>query len=106
MGKSPIPKNPLPLWEREGPKAKPGEGEGLEKDGKQTSFITMTGPNTIPEQPREIPTPDAPLPPPGNPGRDIPVPQETDRQREYGGRRGLDPTRYDDWEKDGKCVDF
>lgn len=27
--------------------------------------------------------------------------------REIGGRKkGLDPTRYYDWEKDGRCVDF
>ncbi|HLR87406.1 MAG TPA: DUF1674 domain-containing protein [Wenzhouxiangella sp.] len=27
--------------------------------------------------------------------------------REYGGRKdGLDPTRYGDWEKDGRCIDF
>jgi hypothetical protein len=26
--------------------------------------------------------------------------------REIGGRGGLDPTRYGDWEKDGRCVDF
>jgi hypothetical protein len=25
---------------------------------------------------------------------------------EVGGRKGLDPTRYGDWEKDGRCVDF
>ena len=25
---------------------------------------------------------------------------------EIGGRGGLDPTRYGDWEKDGRCVDF
>ncbi|THD02903.1 hypothetical protein B1810_12785 [Panacagrimonas perspica] len=26
---------------------------------------------------------------------------------EIGGRRsGLDPTRYGDWEKDGRCIDF
>ena len=25
---------------------------------------------------------------------------------EIGGRKGLEPTRYGDWEKDGKCVDF
>jgi len=30
----------------------------------------------------------------------------TDRPTEVGGRGGLDPTRYGDWEKDGKCVDF
>jgi len=32
---------------------------------------------------------------------------EQARPREYGGRRkGLDPTRYGDWEKDGRCIDF
>ena len=25
---------------------------------------------------------------------------------EIGGRKGPDPTRYGDWEKDGRCVDF
>ncbi|MEC8621644.1 MAG: DUF1674 domain-containing protein [Pseudomonadota bacterium] len=26
--------------------------------------------------------------------------------REIGGRNGLDPTRYGDWEKNGRCIDF
>ena len=26
--------------------------------------------------------------------------------REVGGREGLDPTRYGDWEKNGRCIDF
>lgn len=27
--------------------------------------------------------------------------------KEYGGRPdGLDPTRYGDWEKNGRCIDF
>lgn len=27
--------------------------------------------------------------------------------KEFGGRRkGLEPTRYGDWEKDGRCIDF
>ena len=26
--------------------------------------------------------------------------------REIGGRDGPDPTRYNDWEKGGRCVDF
>ncbi|WP_079722686.1 DUF1674 domain-containing protein [Pseudoxanthomonas indica] len=26
--------------------------------------------------------------------------------REFGGRDGLEPTRYGDWEKNGRCVDF
>ena len=25
---------------------------------------------------------------------------------ESGGRDGLDPTRYGDWEKNGRCIDF
>jgi hypothetical protein len=29
-----------------------------------------------------------------------------DKVPEVGGRGGLDPTRYGDWEKDGRCVDF
>jgi len=34
---------------------------------------------------------------------------DTARRRpvEIGGRRkGLEPTRYGDWEKDGRCIDF
>jgi hypothetical protein len=27
-------------------------------------------------------------------------------QKEIGGRKGPDPTRFGDWEKDGRCVDF
>lgn len=25
---------------------------------------------------------------------------------EYGGPKGLEPTRYGDWEKQGRCIDF
>jgi hypothetical protein len=31
---------------------------------------------------------------------------ETPRPREIGGREGPEPTRYGDWEKDGRCIDF
>lgn len=39
------------------------------------------------------------------------VPEKTQKQstpaKEYGGRRkGLEPTRYGDWEKAGRCIDF
>ncbi|HMK87522.1 MAG TPA: DUF1674 domain-containing protein [Steroidobacteraceae bacterium] len=27
-------------------------------------------------------------------------------QRELGGREGLEPTRYGDWELKGRCIDF
>jgi hypothetical protein len=29
-----------------------------------------------------------------------------ERPPEIGGRGGLDPTRYGDWEKGGRCIDF
>jgi hypothetical protein len=36
-----------------------------------------------------------------------PVPQsEQAIPREIGGRAGLEPTRYGDWEKAGRCIDF
>jgi hypothetical protein len=28
------------------------------------------------------------------------------RPKEIGGRKGPEPTRYGDWEIDGRCVDF
>ena len=28
------------------------------------------------------------------------------RPVEIGGRKGLEPTRYGDWEKDGRAIDF
>jgi len=28
------------------------------------------------------------------------------RPKEVGGRGGLEPTRYGDWEKNGRCIDF
>ena len=30
----------------------------------------------------------------------------TPAPEEVGGRGGLDPTRYGDWEKNGRCIDF
>jgi Protein of unknown function (DUF1674) len=41
-----------------------------------------------------------PIPPAPKPA----VPPGT--KPEIGGRGGPDPTRYGDWEKDGRCVDF
>jgi len=31
---------------------------------------------------------------------------EVEKPKEIGGRGGLDPTRYGDWEKAGRCIDF
>ena len=39
----------------------------------------------------------------GKPG---PKGTKTEPQKEYGGPKGLEPTRYGDWEKNGRCTDF
>jgi hypothetical protein len=41
--------------------------------------------------------------PPAAARPDEPVPA---RPREIGGRDGPEPTRYGDWEKAGRCIDF
>ena len=28
------------------------------------------------------------------------------KPKEYGGPKGKEPTRYGDWEKNGRCIDF
>jgi hypothetical protein len=33
-----------------------------------------------------------------------PVPKEV--PKEIGGPKGPEPTRYNDWEKNGRCIDF
>ena len=33
-------------------------------------------------------------------------PENGEPPKEIGGRDGPDPTRYGDWEKNGRCVDF
>ncbi|MCC6719333.1 MAG: DUF1674 domain-containing protein [Acetobacteraceae bacterium] len=44
----------------------------------------------------QAPTAPDPTPPEGAP-----------KVQEIGGRKsGLDPTRYGDWEKNGRCIDF
>jgi hypothetical protein len=32
--------------------------------------------------------------------------QPAETPKEIGGREGPDPTRYGDWEKAGRCIDF
>jgi hypothetical protein len=31
---------------------------------------------------------------------------ESEKAREIGGREGPEPTRFGDWEKNGRCIDF
>lgn len=41
-------------------------------------------------------------------GHDTPTAPDdkADRPAEIGGRNGPDPTRFGDWEKAGRCIDF
>jgi hypothetical protein len=34
------------------------------------------------------------------------APQDRALPKEVGGREGPEPTRYGDWEKNGRCIDF
>jgi hypothetical protein len=51
-----------------------------------------------------------PIPPPADPAEapqpTVPKPEVPGAGEEFGGRDGLDPTRYGDWEKNGRCIDF
>ena len=40
------------------------------------------------------------------PGKEKPAAEPKAGEGEIGGRDGLEPTRYGDWEKDGRCIDF
>ncbi|MEM9171920.1 MAG: DUF1674 domain-containing protein [Pseudomonadota bacterium] len=41
------------------------------------------------------------------PGRDSSSPSSTAKKpKEIGGRNGPEPTRFGDWEKNGRCIDF
>lgn len=56
----------------------------------------------------------AETPPGGDPSRDAvqrpaaeaDSPAKSDRDKEFGGPKGLEPTRFGDWEKNGRCIDF
>jgi hypothetical protein len=36
----------------------------------------------------------------------IPEPARSEPAEEHGGAKDKDPTRYGDWQREGKCVDF
>jgi hypothetical protein len=52
----------------------------------------------------EVSTPPAPVPLAETPA--APPPPSPPREREIGGPSGLEPTRYGDWERKGRCIDF
>ena len=43
---------------------------------------------------------------PAAPEAPVPPAEPAPRAPEIGGRDGPDPTRYGDWEKNGRCIDF
>lgn len=43
---------------------------------------------------------------PDQPPADAKAPTPAPKPREIGGRDGPEPTRYGDWEKNGRCIDF
>ncbi len=36
----------------------------------------------------------------------LPDSDEDEPVKEFGGPKGKEPTRYGDWEKNGRCIDF
>ena len=43
---------------------------------------------------------------PAAPEAPVPPVEPAPPASEIGGREGPDPTRYGDWEKNGRCIDF
>ena len=56
----------------------------MSENHQQTPPSTQTA--TVPTPPQDVKTPERP--------------------KEYGGPKGPEPTRYGDWEKAGRCIDF
>jgi len=44
--------------------------------------------------------------PPSEPATPNAAEKATPQPKEVGGRNGPEPTRFGDWEKNGRCVDF
>lgn len=53
----------------------------------------------------QVTTPPAPTDVAPEPS-EAPAVQTPSVPREIGGRAGPEPTRYGDWEKNGRCIDF
>ncbi|MBL8700901.1 MAG: DUF1674 domain-containing protein [Alphaproteobacteria bacterium] len=65
---------------------------------------------TQPADPKPAPPPAVPAGGPPPPGAAGGTPGDSGvaatKPTELGGPKGLDPVRYGDWERDGRCVDF
>lgn len=70
----------------------------------ETVLIPEPSPELHPEPP-PAPYPEMPQTE-ADQDRAAAVAREPTAQREVGGRDGPDPTRYGDWEKNGRCIDF
>ncbi|WP_233580232.1 MULTISPECIES: succinate dehydrogenase assembly factor 4 [Luteimonas] len=68
---------------------------GLSDMRMATKIERMTNPDIIGEETQTPSTVPAEMPVPALPPA-----------QEIGGRDGLEPTRYGDWEKNGRCIDF
>jgi hypothetical protein len=62
-------------------------------------MIGETVPSAAPDAIRDAQSPQAPA----SAGAAL---GDAERPREIGGRDGPEPTRYGDWEKNGRCIDF
>lgn len=69
---------------------------------------TATGDGTTAAEPSGCTTasPGAVAVEPGSDAANAPTVPPEPVVREIGGRKGPDPTRYGDWEKNGRCIDF
>jgi hypothetical protein len=65
---------------------------------------------TLPEEPKPSPSASdkaaVPAQPGSQPESDSSDSAETDASAEVGGPGGPEPTRYGDWERKGRCIDF
>jgi len=52
----------------------------------------------------QVPTETQPAPTPQSSGKGTDA--KSQRPKEIGGPKGPEPTRYGDWEKNGRCIDF
>lgn len=58
------------------------------------------------DEPTMSETHDSTTPPQADGERAGNAAETTQAPREIGGREGPEPTRYGDWEKNGRCIDF
>jgi hypothetical protein len=67
------------------------------------------GLDSKPWRPHIASMPDSPTKPadkPAAPANPAPAKPAPSAELEYGGPKGPEPTRYGDWEKNGRCSDF